>query len=188
MRAVYEVLRVHSSVFSLRIVKETVELPSSSGASVVVPSGSTLLVANMSGHDDARCFDDPDEFRPNRFVQPDGSFATSAFLRVWGGGPGQVRRADVATLTSSARAKSSRSSTRFVLCSILADDWQFWLIVRVLETLDVRFVGLEKTAGTKIVDSTGATVALPQEEPGRGGSGTTTPAEGFTIELRMRAD
>ena len=73
-----------------------------------------------------------------------------------------------------------------------ADSSQFWLIVRVLETFDIRFVALEKTAGTrrsmKIVDSTGATGVLPTEEPGRGGSGTCTPSEGFTIELRLRAD
>ena len=65
---------------------------------------------------------------------------------------------------------------------------QFWLIVRLLETFDITFVGLDKTNGTKIVDSTGATMVLPDEEPGRGGSGVTTPAEGYTIELRLRAD
>ena len=92
--AVYEVLRVHSSVFALRIVKEDVVLPSSSGASTTVARGSTLLVANMSGHDDPACFEDPDEFRPNRFVQPDGTFASSQYLRVFGGGPGLVRPRD----------------------------------------------------------------------------------------------
>ena len=58
----------------------------------------------------------------------------------------------------------------------------------MLETFDISFVSLEKTAGTKIVDSTGATIVLPEEQPGRGGSGTATPMEGFTVELRMRAD
>ena len=58
----------------------------------------------------------------------------------------------------------------------------------MLETFDISFVGLEKTAGTKIVDSTGANVVVPADDPGRGGSGVNTPSEGFTIELRMRAD
>ena len=87
-RTVYEVLRVHSSTFSMRLAKDDIELPSSSGQSTTVRKGELILVANMAAHYDDDCFEGADEFRPNRFVQADGTCASSSHLRVWGAGAG----------------------------------------------------------------------------------------------------
>ena len=72
----------------MRLVKEDLQLPSSSGRQAILRKGETVLVANMSGHFDETCFENAEEFRPNRFVQADGSFGLSPHLRVWGGGAG----------------------------------------------------------------------------------------------------
>jgi len=161
----------------MRLAKDEIELASSSGQSATVRKGELILVANMAAHYDDDCFEGADEFRPNRFVQADGTFASSSHLRVWGAGQGICK----------GRVFAQFNEVRHFARAVLTLA-QFWLIVRMLETFDISFVGLEKTAGTKIVDSTGATIVLPEEQPGRGGSGTATPMEGFTVELRMRAD
>ena len=85
---------MHSSTFSVRLAREDLQLPSSSGRPVDLRKGDTILVANMAGHFDDDCFDNADEFRPNRFVQLDGTFGSSPHLRPWGGGIGAVRGKD----------------------------------------------------------------------------------------------
>ena len=85
-------LRLHSSVFGVRTAEQSLSLPTTTGASLVVPQGDVVVIANMASHYDAELFTNPTVFKADRFVRDDGSFTAPKHILPFGGGTGMVRR------------------------------------------------------------------------------------------------
>lgn len=68
MSLVYEVLRTKAPVISVpRVAKETKDLTSEDGSTITIPKGSQVFVNVIGVHHNPKCYENPNEFDPDRY-------------------------------------------------------------------------------------------------------------------------